>query len=484
MSTATTPPPSLETGGPTDDPTAIIRAAAQALRRLADRDWPGIPGDGASDALVALEDVTRAVTALQGELINASEGGGLWAQEGHHNFVSWYTSRTGTTRATSARSVKLSRTLRDFLPRTREALKKGTITRDHAEIIARKCTATEQHRTLLLDEDVGEAFLVASAKELHASQFSKVADKWAVMADPEAADRGWREASAQEEVFLSPTTGGYLLSGWLSPVNGQLLEEALTSHMGRKAADDLRSPRQRRAEALTSLARYSLENGAKLGSARIRPHLTITMGYETLERLAQATTPAIDTPSLFPEWALSSTDGVQPDWMANWVPGANHVISTGIDYEVLRRTNPATLADGTPLPPGALSQLTCESMLARVVFGPDSTVLDSGREERIFPAHQVRAIIARDKHCQYPGCDAPPGFGEIHHSAEWFKHNGSTHVDLGILLCWHHHSHVHLQSITIFRVDGAWQFWDRTGRQIIRSDHTWLEPPGPEPPPF
>src|SRR5699024_2639257 len=86
------------------------------------------------------------------------------------------------------------------------------------------------------DPETGEEFLIASATQIDANQFSRVVDQWAVMADPEAADRGWREASSKEEVFLSPTMDGYLLSGWLSTVNGAIVEEALNSHMGRKSA--------------------------------------------------------------------------------------------------------------------------------------------------------------------------------------------------------------------------------------------------------
>ncbi len=459
--TATVRPPAPRSAP--GDPTALIEAIAEQLRELANRDWVDAPGDGANHALVALEGVNRAFAALQSELINAAEASGLWALEGHRTFASWLTGSTGTTRARSTRAVKLSRALRDFLPHTRRALADGSITKDHAELLARKCTQTQKHRELLADAECGERFLLAAAKELDAGRFAKVAEQWTVMADPQAADRGWREVSAKEEVVLSPTTGGYLLGGWLSTVNGAILEEALTSHMGRKAAGDLRSPKQRRADALVSLARVSLDSGAMQPSARIRPHLTVTLSYETLTALADATRPAFEAPPLFPESATSPHGGSEhrkppgslltgsPEWMDTWVAGGDHVINVGLDYEHLEGMQPATIADGTPLPPNVLSRLACESMIARVVFGPGSTVLDSGRQERIFPAHQVRAIIARDRHCQYPGCDALPGFGEIHHSAEWFKHRGSTHVDLGILLCWHHHALVHERGVTIFR---------------------------------
>lgn len=473
-------------------PTGELEAMASQLKEFAALDWRGMPGAAANEAIIAIEGVNRALAALQAEAVSAAEASGIWALDGHRTFTSWFTNNTGTTRASSTRTVKLAKSLNETLPHTRQALAEGKITRDHAELISRKCTKTEKHRELLLDPECGEEFLIASATQIDANQFSRVVDQWAVMADPEAADRGWREASAKEEVFLSPTLDGYHLSGWLSTVNGAIVEEALNSHMGRKSADDLRSPKQRRAAALVSLARLSLDSGAKLPSARIRPHLTVTMGYETIQALAEATVPAVQFEShpLIPDFMLAPPTGngthapYSSDWMTSWQPGDDHAINTGLDYERLEGVPPATIGDETPLPPAVLARLTCESMLARVVFGPEGTVLDSGREERIFPAHQVRAIIARDRHCQYPGCDAPPGFGEIHHSAEWFKHNGSTHVDLGILLCWHHHALVHERAITILRVSGEWLFIDRTGRTIKPPDHAALKPPEPDPPPF
>src|SRR5699024_6955304 len=106
---------------------------------------------------------------------------------------------------------------------------------------------------------------------------------------------------------------------------------------------------------------------------------------------------------------------------------------TRLDHRHLRAIDPATFSDGTPSPPALLARLACGSQLSRIIFGPDSTVLDVGRTKRIFPANQVKAVIARDRHCQYPGCHEPPEFGEIHHSLWWAKHNGPTAVSHGIL---------------------------------------------------
>jgi hypothetical protein len=57
--------------------------------------------------------------------------------------------------------------------------------------------------------------------------------------------------------------------------------------------------------------------------------------------------------------------------------------------------------------------LACDAIITRIIFGPDSEVLDIGRKTRIWTAAQRRAIIARDRHCQGPGCQAKPRHCDI-----------------------------------------------------------------------
>ena len=242
-------------------------------------------------------------------------------------------------------------------------------------------------------------------------------------------------------------------------------------------------------------ARQALDSGQLQPHARIRPHLSLTTSWETFQALvaasgsvvpplgpggqpypagatfgisAEATLTALGGPR-HPEadqGDLFSLSDAARDWLQGWQPGDDHVISAAIDPQAMIGVEPATLADGTPVPPALLARLACGSGLSRIVFGPQSTVLDVGREQRIFPAHMVKAIHARDKHCQAPDCDEPPGFGEIHHSLHWYRDHGPTSVDLGILLCWHHHDWVHTNQITITRSNGTWHFYNRHGWHI------------------
>jgi hypothetical protein len=323
---------------------------------------------------------------------------------------------------------------------------------------------------------------------LPAGDFARVVRRWSVAADPAGADGTYREEADRERVVLARTLEGWHLQGWLSATSGAALDAALTARTGIPAADDTRSPAQRRANALTSLARMVLDAGTLTPGAAVRPHLQVHVPYDTLTRLAAATDPALspvnrrcpglradsraadrlhqeDTPAVAcdqrPSRRALNPELEPPDLLIPGMP----------DPATMTGAVAAELDDGTVLPHGLLSRLACDSSLARVVFGPDSEVLDSGRTKRLFTPGQRRAIIARDRHCRFPGCSAPPTEGEIHHSIWWFAHGGTTRTDDGLLLCWYHHDYVHHRNITIARHPAArgpgWTFWRPDGREIV-----------------
>ena len=478
------------------DPAAAVAGVTDTLSALTSVPWHDLPGQAVHDTLDELEQAARHLAALRAQVLAAVEANGLWALQGSRTFSAWLRQRTASTAGAASRQVREARALRDHLPLTRAALAEGRIGAHHAAVLVRETVRTQQLRTQLASENVGEAFLVEQAAAMDAGTFTQLVRAWTVAADPEGADRAWREAGSKEELTLSRTTDGFHLRGWLDEVSGQIVGTALRAHAGRKGKGDERTPAQRRAAALVSLASQSLDAGIQGAAARVRPHLTVTTQMETLRGLIAAMGSAI--PPLGPDGlpyvpgatfgpssqaALGATGGPrdpgapQPEdevplftaseetrrWLEQWEPGDEHVISTAIDHEKVRGLEPPTLEDGTPIPPAVLARLACESQISRVIFGAVSTILDAGRDKRIFPANQVRAIIARDKHCQYPGCDEPPGFGEIHHSLWWAQHLGGTDVEHGVLLCWHHHDWVHAYEISITRSEGRWWFRDRHG---------------------
>src|SRR5690606_11828880 len=88
--------------------------------------------------------------------------------------------------------------------------------------------------------------------------------------------------------------------------------------------------------------------------------------------------------------------------------------------------------------------------------------------DRIFNAHQRRAILLRDGGCIIPGCTVPAAWCEIHHVHEYAR-GGPTHTDNGVALCWHHHRTIDTNGWSIRMRDGtpevrAPHHWDASGR--------------------
>ncbi|MPV89414.1 DUF222 domain-containing protein, partial [Georgenia ruanii] len=413
-------------------------------------DLQALPSQALLDTVGRIETLQRQLEGLNAKALAAAEADGLWATTGARSFAAWYRNVSGRHTSTARRQVRQARVLRDRLPAAAKALAQGEIGPDHVAALVRHTTNSPLRRDQLGDEEMGEEFLVARARELDAADFLHIVKHWAVRTDPDAADRAWKDDGDRAELTIAETTGGYHLAGWLSKIDGMALVTALDARVGVPAADDTRTVAQRRAAALGSLARLALDGGTLKPGARIRPHLAVHVPIDTLLRMVTASRPDdCDGAPSRPGTAF----GAGP-----LEPQPLDVIPAELDPEALAGAEPATLEDGTPIPHAELARLACQSQLHRVIFGPDSEVLDLGREERLYTAAQARAIIARDRRCQYPGCNAPPYEGEIHHSLYWYAHDGPTDVGKGVLLCWYHHDYVHLHRIAIHRFLDRWRF--------------------------
>ena len=449
------------------------------LAALAQSSFMTFTHEEAATVAGSVEQVTRGVEALQHQCVGGIEAGEAWSASGHRSFARWWTVHTHRRQHTSNAARLLARDLRDRLPLTSEALLAGRLGIEHARTMA-AFTKTDAHREQLLDADMGESFLVAQAAKLDVDEFTRAVKEWATRSDPAAADRNWREQTAQRELFISQVLDGTDIRGWLGLEEGQLISEALQAIIGTPSADDDRTPAQRRADAFVQLCRSYLDAGTLQPGARVRPHIAITVDYATLERLINATRPGGTACPGADAFGLPTAPAVPGD-----DAGDGGRISTSLDYQLLRGVAPGTFADGTPIPHGQLAKLLCDGEFHRVVFGPEGEILDSGRTQRLFTAGQTRAIIARDRHCQYPGCTAPPGIGEIHHCLWWY-HQGRTSTDNGVLLCWWHHTVVHQRHLRISqrgdRSDSSrWIFTDLDGRDLALVPPPGLAPPRPPP---
>src|SRR5260370_42501127 len=99
----------------------------------------------------------------------------------------------------------------------------------------------------------------------------------------------------------------------------------------------------------------------------------------------------------------------------------------------------------------------------------DRQVIDVGRAERTIKGPRRRALIARDKHCQFTACERPASSCDGHHVVHWL-HGGGGEIENQILLCHRHHWLVH---------EGVWQLVKTDDGQLMTGAPTTGVGPAP-----
>lgn len=165
--------------------------------------------------------------------------------------------------------------------------------------------------------------------------------------------------------------------------------------------------------------------------------------------------------------------------------GAAPTLVVSVTAEDLARGSGWAHVDGVeePVPLSVANHTARGGGVQRVLFDGRGRIVGIGVSDRIFTAHQRRAIALRDRECVIPGCHVPATWCEVHHVREYAR-GGPTHTDNGVTLCWFHHHTIDSSEWDIRMIDGvpeirgpAW--WDRERdwrrpRAVSRA----LAPPG------
>ncbi|NWN87778.1 MAG: HNH endonuclease [Micrococcaceae bacterium] len=118
-----------------------------------------------------------------------------------------------------------------------------------------------------------------------------------------------------------------------------------------------------------------------------------------------------------------------------------------------------------PMHPKDAEILACNAELVGQIWNGPDTVLHQKRTHRLFTPTQRRAILARDRGCQAPGCTVPGIDSEIHHIKAW-EHGGTTDEPNATTLCAHHHGAIHI---------GKWRIVKHHGMTFFQPA-PWLDP--------
>jgi hypothetical protein len=173
-------------------------------------------------------------------------------------------------------------------------------------------------------------------------------------------------------------------------------------------------------------------------------------------------------------------------------PSGLNGLQGGERYELMVHVDAETLATDSPGPqlhgPGCCSvdrgpgiaaetarRIACDASLVGVIER-DGDPLHLGRRTRAVSPATRRALIARDGHCQFPGCERYR-FVDAHHIVHWAR-GGATDLENLVLLCRHHHRQVHEGGFSVRRdAGGALRFFAPDGSLLPASP----SPPSSDP---
>jgi hypothetical protein len=241
-----------------------------------------------------------------------------------------------------------------------------------------------------------EEHLVEAGRIHSVADLQRVAAYWRQAVERDHATRGEDELREQRRLHASVSLLGTVrVDGNLDPETGETLLTALGAVLDADARsrgeDDGRTPAQRRADALGEICRQWLDRGDRPTVAGERPHVTVTVGAEAMRGGSQQ---------------ASELDHVGP-------------VSTA-----------------------TARRIACDASVMRVVMAGRSEPVDIGRRTAVVPPAMRRAVIVRDRHCRFPGCDRPHHWCDAHHVVHWAD-GGDTAVHNLLLLCRRHHRLVH-----------------------------------------
>ena len=109
---------------------------------------------------------------------------------------------------------------------------------------------------------------------------------------------------------------------------------------------------------------------------------------------------------------------------------------------------------GGTIPAETVRRYACDSAITRIT-GLGELEREITHAARTIPPSTRRALVARDRHCVFPGCDRPAPWCDGHHLIFWGD-GGPTKLDNLGLVCSQHHRKVHEEGWKLERNDGRW----------------------------
>ncbi|WP_050347781.1 HNH endonuclease signature motif containing protein [Arsenicicoccus sp. oral taxon 190] len=439
-----------------------LTGCLEALRTLVDG-LDHVQGCDLSDLAATASQVSAVARGLMVATTAEASARGVVAESGSLTPATWLQDQRAALNDPETYQVQraIEQTRARELAPLREALVAGEISPADACTAARVFhelrTATDPGmHTDLADGVLTLARTGLSRRALH--RFKKeVLARYGTL-DDEQRNRDHGEARRGVSGWRLLEDGLWGIEGVFDGADKAILDAALTALSApapdnREGELDYRSPRQRRADALVTMARQ-VAAAQTTGPMGATCQVSLILPPEALARPCEHR--AVDAFGLY--------------------------LGTPAEPCDCPRSVASTDGLGTTLLPEQARELSCGAAITPVVLGEAGQPLAVGRTRRLATAGQRTVLAARDGGCSFPGCTRPPSWTEAHHIVHWAD-GGPTDVTNLALLCGRHHRFIHQHSITGRVVaDGSRVVWDviNTASGWRPREPGWYPDPGPD----
>jgi Domain of unknown function (DUF222)/HNH endonuclease len=396
------------------------------LRAAVEANPDGLRISGLEDLLEIRRLVDRIEGGWSAELVECDKRGDAQAISGL-TMTNYLARECGQSRRTSRAAVMMAKRL-TWAEKVGAGLRDGTVSLGKAQAFTKQLT--KRTASLFLDS---EAHLLEAAQYLSVDDLETVMANWRRRADAELTDAETKGSEIDRAFFVSRLGDTqWILNGTLTAEQGSIVSEAINSVVQAEWEEhnEQRTLPQRRSDALTTICRNFLAVNSVIEIHGTRPHIQVHVQLDDLLEIAHNKT---EGPALLSAGGVGAVTD-----QGSWLDGIT------------------------------VQRLLCNCVLSRV-FMEGSVVLEAGRPSRAIPIHLRRLVIARDRHCRYPGCDCPAAWSEVHHIIYW-EHDGEHELSNLVLLCSRHHHRVHAHNETLtLHPNGQLDVTGLTG--ILRSSY-------------
>ncbi|WP_435769488.1 DUF222 domain-containing protein [Nocardioides sp. SYSU DS0651] len=425
--------------------TAVVERAAG----LADVDWDGVEPSALPECAVALARTKAMLDAALLEVADRLQSSGAVTEQGWASAKDFLTHVTGGRKGAGGSLVRAAEQTRE-LPEVRDAARSGAVSQAQARVIAGR-VATLPRVPELRSAAASRMLDLVATHRYDASDLERSFGAVVRELDPDGTllgddrDRPLRERGAHGARFLSfaeDTVGGVRVRGYASLEEAEWVKTCLMP----LAAPRTTAPGACGGEPGTVGERD--DQGRRVSRGCPDP-VCAHDGKDPRDAGARMWDALVDACD-----RLSATDSLPH------VHGSRARVMVTMDLDRLRaqvddaqraglaRPADGHLGSGAPLSATAVRRLACDAEVIPAVLGTAGQVLDVGRSRRLVTSAIFLALVLRDRHCAFPGCERLPIACDAHHVVHWAD-GGPTAVDNLVLLCRRHHTLVHQSPWTV-----------------------------------